>query len=104
MVKALPTTAPEEVRPPLKVVRMEVEAPRPVTVARVSASVAVIVTVPPEYTALFIPAPDMVRVPPKEMAPEPVFPAKVILELASSVLPISPAGRDTVPGGNSESG
>ena len=79
----MPVTAPEEVRPPLKVVKVEVVAPRPVTVARVSASVAVRVNVPPKETN-----PPPVRIPEELM---------VRLELASSVLPISPFGKLTVP-------
>jgi len=39
----------------------------------------------------------MVRVPPREMAPDPELPAKVMAELASSTLSICPLGRATVP-------
>ena len=48
MVKALPMTLPELRSPPLKEERTVVDAPRPVTVARVSASVAVRVSDPPK--------------------------------------------------------
>ncbi len=48
LTNANPVTAPVEVKPPLKLLKVVVVAPRPVTAARVSASVPVIVIVPAE--------------------------------------------------------
>ncbi len=68
-LEKLPTTselfAPKATSPKLNAV--EVVAPRPVTVAKVSASVPVTVTVVPEAPMLFMPAPAIVSPPVREL-------------------------------------
>src|SRR5471030_2731162 len=93
MPKALPITAPELFKPPLKEERTVVLAPRPVTVARVSASevrqeAQATVTVVPEAVVETEPEPLMVRVPPKATEPEPEVPEREMLELVKEPLPI----------------
>ncbi len=48
MTRAWPVLAPAATMPPFKLTKVVVVAPRPVTLAKVSASVPVIVIVPPE--------------------------------------------------------
>jgi hypothetical protein len=72
--------------PPFRDTAVEVVAPLPVTDDRVSASVAVTVTVEPEYAVDAIPDPAIVNVEPSDMAPLPVSPANVMLEFCRDEL------------------
>lgn len=72
--------------PPSRTTAVDVVAPLPVTVARVSASVAVTVNVEPDAATVAIPAPETVNVPPNATDPVPVLPAKDIDEFCSDEL------------------
>jgi hypothetical protein len=78
------------VNPPFRVNAVAVVAPRPVTDAKVSASVEVTVYVDPEAETVVIPAPVRVSVPPRDTEPEPELPVREMAELARSTLATLP--------------
>jgi len=85
-------TDPENVRPPLNVKAVEVVAPRPVTLARVSASLVVTVSVEPAAVMLVIPDPVIVKLPPSDTKPLPLLPERLrpLLARFALVIPAAP--------------
>src|SRR5512143_281579 len=73
-------------KPPSRMTAVDVLAPLPVTVARVSASVAVTVNVEPDAATVAIPDPLTVKVPPNATDPVPELPAKDMDEFCKAVL------------------